>query len=166
MITKNSQTQQRTTEILGAAEPSIDESTSQIIVGIDGSDEALDGLRYAVRIATALHIRVKAVIAWYYPVTFGEFGFIDPEWSPETDAERIMKAAIELIFWNKIPEWFTYETVEGNPSKVLIHESENAEMLVLGSRGAGGFSGLLLGSVSYACSAHAQCPILIMHTKE
>lgn len=166
MITKNSQTQQRTVEIVGAAEPSTDEKAACIIVGVDGSDSSLDGLRYAIRLASALKIKVKAITAWYYPVTFGDFGYIDPEWSPETDAKRIIESAVNYTFWRKIPEWFSYETIEGNPSKVLIQESENAEMLIIGGRGIGGFSGLLLGSVSYACSAHSKCPILIMHNKE
>jgi nucleotide-binding universal stress UspA family protein len=55
------------------------------------------------------------------------------------------------------------KTLHGPPARTLIEESRNAFMLVLGSRGHGGFAGLLLGSVSTACAQHAHCPVLIMH---
>ncbi len=52
---------------------------------------------------------------------------------------------------------------EGNPAKVLIDRSTGAQMLVVGSRGHGGFAGLLLGSVSSKCPEHAHCRVLIVH---
>ena len=52
---------------------------------------------------------------------------------------------------------------EGNAAKVLLEASEGARMLVVGSRGHGGFSGLLLGSVSAACAEHARCPVVVVH---
>ena len=56
--------------------------------------------------------------------------------------------------------------VQGHPRSTLIEESKSADMLVLGRRGHGGFGGLLLGSVSSACVAHAHCPVLVVHGPE
>jgi nucleotide-binding universal stress UspA family protein len=52
---------------------------------------------------------------------------------------------------------------EGAPATVLVDESRQADLLVVGSRGHGGFAGLLLGSVSQQCSHHAACPVVIVH---
>jgi nucleotide-binding universal stress UspA family protein len=53
--------------------------------------------------------------------------------------------------------------MEGRPAEVLLNEGEQAAMLVVGSRGHGGFAGLALGSVSGACAAYAHCPVLVVH---
>ena len=55
--------------------------------------------------------------------------------------------------------------VEGRPAAVLVDESQDADLLVVGSRGHGGFTGLLLGSVSQQCAHHAACPVVIVHRK-
>lgn len=139
-----------------------DPRSRRIVVGLDGSDESLEALKRAYRIATALHASVTAVTVWRYPAAYGSFA---TDWSPEDDARRVQDDTVRSVFGNEAPDWFQTKVVEGVPAEVLIKESDGAEMLVVGSRGHGGFAGLLLGSVSSACAEHAHCPVLVMHSK-
>ena len=136
--------------------------TPRVVVGIDGSDQSLTALRRGARVATSLEGQLEAVIAWHFPSD----GFLYPpmtQWSPEHDAETVVKTAADVVFGESWPDWFSVVVRQGSPAQVLIDQSAGAEMLIVGSRGHGGFAGLLLGSVSAACAAHAHCPVLVMH---
>jgi len=136
-----------------------------IIVGVDGSPTSIDALRKAAEIGQFTGAPLEAITAWQFP--FGYDGTFSPEvWSPEEDAKRVLGSAIAEAFGAERPEGLTSMTIPGPAAPVLIKRSENATMLVLGSRGRGGFAGLLLGSVSTACAQHAHCPVLIMHSAE
>ena len=84
-------------------------------------------------------------------------------YSPVHDAELILSQASTAEFGEQVPHWFTSHTVEGRAEQILIEQSADAEMLILGSRGHAGLAGVLLGSVSAACAEHPHCPVLIMH---
>ncbi|MEO9198075.1 MAG: universal stress protein [Antricoccus sp.] len=139
-----------------------DNAPARIIVGIDGSDSSIDALRAAARIATAMAARIDAVMTWEYPVRFPN----PPGWSPESDAQAVLSDAVAKAFGTDLPAGINTAVLYGPPARVLIEQSEAADLLVLGSRGHGGFTGLLLGSVSTAVSQHAQCPVLITHHAE
>jgi len=136
--------------------------SSRIVVGVDGSDSSINALRRGATIAKALDVPLESVTTWEWPTVLG--AFVPPEgWSPESDAKQIADTAIAFAFPHGVPDNFTTTTLEGSPAGVLIEESRGAGMLVLGTRGHGGFAGLLLGSVSAACAEHAHCPVLVMH---
>lgn len=140
-----------------------EESERRIVVGVDGSESSIDALRSAARIAAALECPLEAISVWAYPPVFEA----DPpvQWELKEEAQRIVDSAGGAVFGAEVPVWFTATTRRGAPTRVLIEESEDAEMLVLGSRGHGGFVGMLLGSVSTACVQHAKCPVLVVrHT--
>jgi len=135
----------------------------RILVGIDGSESSLDALHRAAQIATATNAPLEGITTWQYPLAFDTYFPMMDDWSPSQNAERVLAAATERAFHGSPPERFTSRVIEGPAARVLIEQSRDAAMLVLGTRGHGGFAGLLLGSVSSACAEHAQCPVLIMH---
>lgn len=134
-----------------------------IIVGVDGSPSSIAALRRAAEIGAALGIPLRAITTWEYPAMFDTYYPID-DWSPEGDAEKVLADSVAEAFPASPPSRFTQSVMQGPAARVLIEQSERASMLVLGSRGHGGFAGLLLGSVSTACAAHAHCPVLVMHS--
>ncbi|WP_166982526.1 universal stress protein [Paramicrobacterium fandaimingii] len=134
--------------------------SSRIIVGVDGSGSSRSALRRAVTLARSLQSSLVAITVWEVP----EY------WSMHEDtgrlalenATRAAAAASEDVFDGDPPEWFSSIVTEGSAARTLIEQSADASMLVVGSRGLGGFSGLLLGSVSAECSRYAECPVLIV----
>ncbi|MCE7481826.1 universal stress protein [Microbacterium profundi] len=137
--------------------------SERIIVGVDGSQGSVEALTHAARLASALHAPLEAIMAWEYPAILGAY-YPLMEWSPQREAEGILADAVDRAFQGTPPHRFTQTTLPGPSARVLIEQSAHASMLVVGSRGIGGFAGLLLGSASAACAAHAHCPVLIVHT--
>jgi len=117
-------------------------------------------LKYAARMATALGATLEVVTAWSPPPLEPMMVF---EWSPEDTASEVLEGAIHDAFGDQPPAGLKRTVAPGPPARTLIELSEHCGMLVVGSRGHGGFAGLLLGSVSAACAAHAHCPVLIIH---
>ena len=133
----------------------------RIVVGVDGSASSIAALRYGARIAEAFDAPLEAVTTWTYP-PYAD-AYLVAGWSPEEDAEAILDHAIETAFGGDPPDVLTRTVAVGPAARTLIELSKGCGMLVLGSRGRGGFVGLLLGSVSATCAEHAQCPVVVVH---
>lgn len=136
----------------------------RILVGVDGSEHSINALRYAAHLAKALDAPLYAVAAWGYPALANYYDV--KVWSPEQDARVVLDGALRAAFGDRMPDRFGSGVIAGPAAAALIDESNRASMLVVGSRGRGGFAGLLLGSVSQACAAHAHCPVLVVHATE
>jgi nucleotide-binding universal stress UspA family protein len=144
---------------------------SVIVVGVDHSAEAKEALRFALEEAKLRHATLRAVHAWqfgYIGVTGMEGGLpaVGGELHEFRDAAV---AALDATLREAIPDAGDVEVerrvVEGAPAAVLVEESRGADLLVVGSRGHGGFAQLLLGSVSQQCAHHAECPVVIVRSK-
>lgn len=144
----------------------------RIVVGIDGSEPSKAALRWAARLAPLLGCTIDAVTAWQYPLLAGlNPGFANvgvmPDFAELLDTEQLAKDGLEEtlqeVFGDHRPVGLATAVVHGQPAQALIEASADATMLVVGSRGHGGFAGLLLGSVSSACAEHAKCPVLVLH---
>ncbi|HEU5268068.1 MAG TPA: universal stress protein [Jatrophihabitans sp.] len=137
-------------------------SAPRIVVGIDGSARSKEALRWAARIAAAENATIDAVAAWHLPTYFG-FAALPEGFSPKADIEKLLTEAVDEVFGPDRPAGMRLHVFEGDPARMLIEVSKGALMAVVGSRGHGGFSGLLLGSVSMKLAELATCPVLVVH---
>ena len=139
---------------------------NRIVVGVDGSDQSKLALRWAATLSGWTGARIDAVTAWHIPASFGwtpGSSYVPPEMHPQDDAERMLKDVLaEVLDADPVVKVNTV-VCEGNAAQVLVEHSSQSSMLVVGSRGHGGFAGLLLGSVSSHCAEHAKCPVLVVH---
>ncbi len=140
---------------------------STIVVGVDGSAEAGAALRWALDEAALKGANLAVVHAYSAPVPYEAFYAAGGHW-PEM-AEEARRAAEELVdevlSGVEVPEGveISRQIVENvNPARALIDLSKDAAMVVVGSRGRGGFAGLLLGSVSQQVVSHARCPVVVI----
>lgn len=136
-------------------------ASAPIVVGVDGSQSSVEALRAAARLSEALAHPIEVVIAWQWPPLSPYFS---GDWAPEHEAAALLEAALTEAFGSHTPDGLTRIIQKGSAALVLVEESRRAEMLVVGSRGRGGFAGLLLGSVSAQCVEHARCPVLVVHS--
>jgi nucleotide-binding universal stress UspA family protein len=134
----------------------------RIVVGVDGSDLATHALEFAIEEA---HLRKADLhVTYAYPVmaspvtgSTGKDYYEQVEAEAKEFLEKIKDAAPATT--GLTVEWLG---VPGNPSEVLIEASRDATLLVVGSRGVGGFRGLLMGSVSSQCVHYSHCPVLVV----
>ena len=136
-----------------------------IVVGVDGSEASVEALRQAQSLAVPLKATVVALACWDYPPVYDGYVAVGID-DFDVRAGEILAEAVHRAFGAETPANVESRLVQGHPRRMLIEESKSADMLVLGRRGHGGFGGLLLGSVSSACVAHAHCPVLIVHLPE
>jgi nucleotide-binding universal stress UspA family protein len=139
---------------------------ARIVVGIDGSEQSQRALRWADFVARAMDCDLEVMIAWQlYPgIGFGaSMASVPPDWDPARYAADAARHTVEEVFGTDPPPTLRVTVQEGSAAQVLLQASKDARMLVVGSRGHGGFAGLLLGAVSAASAEHAKCPVLVVH---
>jgi nucleotide-binding universal stress UspA family protein len=126
-----------------------------VVVGFDGSEGGTRALAWAAGEVQVHDARLRVVRAW----TPGEFG------TDQEQAEIMQKRLDENVATVLGTQGsVAVETVveQGHAAKVLLHQAANADMLVVGSRGHGGFAGLLLGSVSQHVATHSGAPVVVI----
>jgi nucleotide-binding universal stress UspA family protein len=137
-----------------------------IVVGVDGSGASIKALRYAVDEAKKTPgTEVRAVSAWHVPA-----GVYGSGWAPsDIDLDEFRKLAqkalddgIAAADVGDSGVTVTPVLREGQPAEVLCDEAEGSDLLVVGTRGLGGFHGLLVGSVSQQCVHHAPVPVVVI----
>jgi nucleotide-binding universal stress UspA family protein len=143
-----------------------EKAMSGIIVGVDGSGHSQRGLEWAMREAAIRHVPLtvltvhEAVRGYYSGVAVYPD---DPARTEEArtaaqaQTDKVLAGLDELR-----PDSVTVKAVHGFPVEELINAGKDADMIVLGSRGAGGFTRLMMGSVAGQVAQHAPCPVLLI----
>jgi nucleotide-binding universal stress UspA family protein len=132
-----------------------------IVVGVDGSENSHDALAWAAAEARLRGAVVRLIHSWTFPA-----GATGADGMPHADlqaaAEKVLDEAVAAL--GDQAEGVTIEREIANESaaRALVEASESADLIVVGSRGLGGFSGLLLGSVTQQVAHHAKCPVVIV----
>ena len=133
----------------------------RIVVGVDGSDSSKAALGWAMRQAKLAGGSVDAVIVWQFPATYGWAPYPDGQPDLESDAKSVLVAAVAEVSAREPDVLVRPVVAEGHAAEALLRAARGADLLVVGSRGHGGFASALLGSVSMHCVLHAHCPVLV-----
>jgi nucleotide-binding universal stress UspA family protein len=139
----------------------------RIVAGVDGSESSASALRWAIRQAGLTGATVDAVIAWHYPdLASSGYGMaavaIESADDFRESAEKIAADAISSTLDPASYVPVSARVTQGHAAQVLLDASAGASLLVVGSRGHGGFAEALLGSVSQHCVQHALCPVVVV----
>ena len=163
-----------------------------ILVGVDGSPHSMRALRRGIEEAALRNGEVKAVYVIpparrslldgmasmptgiTTPLGVEEISTDDPAHHPPSRDEvaideaglQLKQIVAEVVSQTEGPEPTMVVIADEHPAEALIHESSNADLLVIGTRGFGGFRGMLLGSVAHQCIQNSRCPLLILPPEE
>jgi nucleotide-binding universal stress UspA family protein len=138
-----------------------DAGGERVVVGVDGSDTSQRALGWALDEARVRQAEVELIHGWRPPVVSGEM-LADVYEPCEELAHSVVDTALGRAELEGLPVPVRTTVRMGSGGSVLVDAAKNADLLVVGSRGLGGFKGLLLGSVSYQVTHHAACPVVVV----
>lgn len=143
------------------------EGAKDVVVGVDGSPHSLKALEWAFEQASYMRCGLHVLHSWEIPPTWSmvEVPTYEPEVLIRDYGNSELRQTSEAMagFRENFPDVLVrQEVVKGSPVKSLLKAGDGAELLVVGSRGLGGFRGLLLGSVSHAVVHRAACPVAVV----
>ena len=143
---------------------------SGIIVGIDGSGHSRRALEWAMQEAAVRRVPLTVITVHEISVGYWGRGGVYPEDHAVAEhARRAVQLEVEKALdslGESRPESVTVQALSGTPAHELLTAAKDADMIVVGSRGTGGFARLLMGSVSTQVSHHAHCPVVIIPAED
>ncbi|WP_229398553.1 universal stress protein [Micromonospora okii] len=139
-----------------------------VVVGVDGSPSSLVAAEHAARVAVGRSRPLLLVHGYLHPLGYGvpvnPYDLGVP--APTAESRRMLDQTAEELRGRWPGLDVGVRQVAGGPAASLVEESRHAELVVVGSRGLGGFAGLLLGSVSAQVAGHGHCPVLVVRPAE
>jgi nucleotide-binding universal stress UspA family protein len=134
----------------------------RIVAGVDGSEPSVRALRWAIEDARTRGAAVQAVHAWDVPYSLS-FAAAAVDWPAfERAARQLLDHAVDTALGELTEVPVDRVLASGSAADVLLGAAKGADLVVVGSRGVGGFRGLLLGSVSQQVAHHAPCPVVVV----
>lgn len=147
---------------------------SGIVVGVDDSPSSIQALRWAIEEARCRDTTLRVVSAWEFPFApaTNTPSAVRADDDPLPHVPSLQQSALDELAAAvtdaggdpKDPA-VSMHVVHGSPVRVLLDAAKDADLLVVGSRGRGGFAGLLLGSVSHECAQRAACPVVVVRPR-
>ena len=133
-----------------------------VIVGVDGSPDSLRALQWAAEYARVYEAPLQALTAFEVPAIYGPSAMAG--WQDAQLLEKDSRSMLADAVREALGEGAQVEerVLRGHPAEALVKASPEAQLVVVGSRGRGGFTGMLLGSVSQHVVTHAHSPVLVM----
>jgi nucleotide-binding universal stress UspA family protein len=133
----------------------------RIVVGIDGSPSSIAALDWAANQAELTGAALEVLMTWEWPYGYG-WSPVPNDYCPAQDTEKLLASTLTHTREAHPGVYIVPTVVEGHPAPLLVKASNGADLLVVGSRGHGEFTGMLLGSVSEHCVTNAHCPVLVL----
>jgi nucleotide-binding universal stress UspA family protein len=139
-------------------------ASGRIVVGVDGSDAARRALRWAVEEARLRRARLDVVHAWQAPYVVPSpfMGIALDPGAVEKHAREVLDRVVDAEEPRSQPMPVERILVQEGAARAVLDTAQGADLVVLGSRGLGGFKGLLLGSVSHHVAHHVRCPLVVV----
>jgi len=144
-----------------------DMSSGPVVVGLVDAADSLAAGRVAVREADKRGVPLVAMYAWDIAPELGDFGTVvrlDPE-QTRRDLDNLLQELLVPLLADYPNVKAERRVVQGTPRAALVEASQQASLIVMGSRGLGGFAGLLLGSVSRAVTRESECPVIVVRQR-
>ncbi len=139
-----------------------DEKAPVVAVGIDGSEGAKAAFRWALAEARLRNAPLRVVHAWTHARVGGTTLRVETG-DPQHEAEELLERTISDAATDAHTVNIDRQVVHGEAARALVAAVSQSDLLVVGSRGRGGFAELLVGSVSQHCVHHAPCPVVVVH---
>ncbi len=135
-----------------------------VVVGVDGSEDSKQALRWAWSEARTHEARLEVVVTYQWPTPMMVAPWVPPLMRPAQGEvrDRVVERVDHLVRSVTGGADVVRTVINGPPAQMLLERAEDADLLVVGSRGLGGFKGLLMGSVSQRCLTHAPCPVAVV----
>ena len=141
-----------------------DTNERRIVVGVDGSADSLKALEWAAGQAELTDASVEIVSTWKMPSSYG-WASMPIDYNPVADVKAKLRDIVDGVRGAHPGVSLDETIIEGDAAPCLLERAKGADLLVVGTRGHGGFTGLLVGSVSMHCATHANCPVVVLRAQ-